>query len=148
MKTYKVIRALSVTGLLSLLLLAAGCKGIATTGEKAARQQVQGVAASYRPAGQKPALPVLTPDCGLSNFLRYAMLNQPNVEAAYYDWAASVERITTARSFPDPQVTFHGDWVSAVAPLMKLLCLTVIDLLLANPRVQVQFLLKKSVAYG
>ena len=37
----------------------------------------------------------------------------------------------------DPQVTFHGDWVSAVAPLMKLLCLTVIGLLLANPRVQV-----------
>ncbi|CAN6252267.1 unnamed protein product [Urochloa humidicola] len=37
----------------------------------------------------------------------------------------------------DPQVTIHGDWVSAVAPLMKLLCLTVIGLLLANPRVQV-----------
>ena len=37
----------------------------------------------------------------------------------------------------DLQVTIHGDWVSAVAPLMKLLCLTVIGLLLANPRVQV-----------
>ncbi|CAD6250360.1 unnamed protein product [Miscanthus lutarioriparius] len=37
----------------------------------------------------------------------------------------------------DPQVTVHGDWVSAVVPLMKLLCLTVIGLLLANPRVQV-----------
>ncbi|AQK53503.1 Protein PIN-LIKES 2 [Zea mays] len=37
----------------------------------------------------------------------------------------------------DPQVTVHGDWVSAVVPLMKLLCLAVIGLLLANPRVQV-----------
>jgi outer membrane protein TolC len=118
MKTYKVIRALSVTGLLFLPLLAAGCKGIATTGEKAARQQIQGVAASYRPAGQKPALPVLTPDCGLSNFLRFAMLNQPNVEAAYYDWAASVERITTARSFPDPQVTFQMDIQNIVTSIM------------------------------
>uniref|UniRef100_A0A0E0QFB0 Uncharacterized protein n=2 Tax=Oryza TaxID=4527 RepID=A0A0E0QFB0_ORYRU len=37
----------------------------------------------------------------------------------------------------NPQVTVHGDWVSAVMPLMKLLCLTVIGLVLSNPRTQI-----------
>lgn len=38
----------------------------------------------------------------------------------------------------DPQVAVQGgDWVSAVTPLLKLLCLTVIGLLLAHPRAQV-----------
>ncbi|XP_006659197.1 protein PIN-LIKES 2 [Oryza brachyantha] len=35
------------------------------------------------------------------------------------------------------QVSVHGDWVSAVMPLMKLLCLTVIGLVLANRRIQI-----------
>ncbi|KAF0897785.1 hypothetical protein E2562_000495 [Oryza meyeriana var. granulata] len=37
----------------------------------------------------------------------------------------------------NPQVTVHGDWVSAVMPLMKLLCLTVIGLVLANRKIQI-----------
>jgi len=63
-------------------------------------------------------LPVLTPDSSLSNFLAYAMLNQPSVEAAYYDWAASVERITQARSLPDPQFTFQMDIQNVVTSIM------------------------------
>src|SRR5262249_44066351 len=39
-------------------------------------------------------------------------------EAAYYDWAASVERITTARSMPDPQLTFQMDIQSIVTSIM------------------------------
>src|SRR6185369_5203902 len=56
--------------------------------------------------------------CGLSNFLTYAMLNQPKVEAAYYDWAASIERITQARSFPDPQFAFEMDIQKEVMSIM------------------------------
>ncbi|KAG8046689.1 hypothetical protein GUJ93_ZPchr0008g12244 [Zizania palustris] len=37
----------------------------------------------------------------------------------------------------NPQVAVHGDWVSAVMPLMKLLCLTVIGLVLSIPRTQI-----------
>jgi outer membrane protein TolC len=103
--------------LISLLLLA-GCKGIPTGGEKEARRQVQAVAGSYRPEGRKPDLPVLTSQSSLSNFLNYALLNQPQVEAAYFDWLASVERITTARSFPDPQITFQMDIQSVVTSVM------------------------------
>lgn len=118
MKNLKLIRTAGLAAVLALGFLLAGCKGIPTKGEKAARKQAQAFAATYRPNGQKPALPILTPDSGLSNFLTYAMLNQPGVESAYYDWAASVERITQARSFPDPQFTFQMDIQNVITSVM------------------------------
>ncbi len=118
MPSRTLLRGAVVLGFMVVATLLAGCNGIPTKGEKAARQQAQAVAATYRPHGQKPALPVLTPDSGLSNFLAYAMLNQPQVEAAYYDWLASVERITQARSLPDPQLTFQMDIQSVVTSIM------------------------------
>jgi len=99
-------------------LLLGGCHGIPTAGEKAAREQQRKTASSYRPQEKKPALPALTPASPLSNYLAYAMLNQPKVEAAYYDWLASIERITTARSLPDPQITFQMDIQSIVTSVM------------------------------
>jgi outer membrane protein, heavy metal efflux system len=108
----------AAAGMLALGLLLAGCKGLPTENEKAARRQAQEVAASYRPGGEKPPLPALTPDSDLSNFLAYALLNQPGVETAYYDWAASIERITQARSFPDPQFTFQMDIQNVVTSIM------------------------------
>ena len=101
-----------------LLVLLAGCKGTPTQGEKEARRQVQAVAGAYRPEGRKPELPVLTSQSGLSNYLAYALLNQPQVEAAYYDWLASVERITVERSLPDPQLTFQMDIQQVVTSIM------------------------------
>ena len=109
MKTYTI---------LILLVLLAGCQGTPTQGEKEARRQVQAVAGSYRPNGRKPDLPVLTAQSSLSNYLAYALLNQPQVEAAYFDWLASVERITVERSLPDPQVTFQMDIQQVVTSLM------------------------------
>jgi len=103
---------------LILLVLLAGCKGTPTQGEKDARRQVQAVAGTYRPEGRKPELPVLTATSSLSNFLTYALLNQPQVEAAYFDWLASVEGITVARSLPDPQLTFQMDIQEVVTSLM------------------------------
>src|SRR5690242_19036298 len=90
-------------------LLLAGCKGFPTKSEKEARAEQRKVSADYRPNGHKPALPLLTADSGLSNYLTYAMLNQPKVESAYFDWLASIERITQARSFPDPQFALEMD---------------------------------------
>ncbi len=118
MTSSKLIRTSTVVVVLAIGLVLAGCKGIPTKSEKAARKQINAVASDYRPHDQKPALPHLTPDSGLSNYLAYAMLNQPNVEAAYYDWAASVERITQARSFPDPQFAFQMDIQSVVTSVM------------------------------
>src|SRR5436305_2541715 len=86
--------------------LLSGCHGLPTANERASRAQQRTVAAAYRPQGQKPTLPVLTTNSPFSNYLAFAMFNQPRVEIAYYDWLASIERITTARSLPDPQLTF------------------------------------------
>jgi outer membrane protein TolC len=51
-------------------------------------------------------LPELTVDSPLANFIRFAVLNNPKVEAAYEDWNASVAAIAPARALPDPQLTF------------------------------------------
>jgi outer membrane protein TolC len=105
---------LAAIGMLGL----AGCRGIPAPGERQARHDLGAVAGQYRPGQHKPELPVLTPDAGLSNFLAYALLNSPNVEAAYDDWAASVERITVERSLPDPQITFQSDIADIVMTVM------------------------------
>jgi cobalt-zinc-cadmium efflux system outer membrane protein len=104
--------------ILLLVLLLVGCRGTPTAGEKEARRQVQAVAGAYRPQGRKPELPVLTSQSSLSNYLVYALLNQPQVEAAYFDWAASVEEITVARSRPDPALTFQMDIKDVVTSVM------------------------------
>src|SRR6266567_8460092 len=95
-----------------------GCKGIPTNGERAARQDLKAVGDAYRPQHQRPALPTLQTNASLSNFLAFAVLNQPQIEAAYFDWAASVERITRERSLPDPRLTFESDISDVVMSLM------------------------------
>jgi outer membrane protein TolC len=117
-KSFRLIRVLGVTGTFAVVVLLAGCKGTPTQGEKASRQQAQTTASDYRPSGEKPALPSLTTNSSLGDFLRFAMLNQPSIEAAYYDWLASIERITVARSRPDPQLTFQMDIQDIVTSIM------------------------------
>jgi outer membrane protein TolC len=109
----------------ALVLIASGlavflvaCKGIPTHGEKEARQQLHDSANGYRADGTNRDLPVLSTNSTLRDVLTFAMLNQPVVEAAYDDWAASVERITVARSLPDPQFTFQMDIQNIVTSVM------------------------------
>ena len=65
--------------------LLSGCVGMRTAGEKKARQDQEAVGVVYRPGGERPALPKLDTNAPLHDFLLFAMLNQPQVEAAYYD---------------------------------------------------------------
>ena len=99
-------------------LMLAGCRGFQTSGEKQARHDFGAVTGQYRPANSRPALPELTPDSSLSNFLAFALLNSPTVEAAFYDWSASVENITVTRSLPDPQLTFQAYIQDTLTSLM------------------------------
>lgn len=96
----------------------AGCAGTATPSERRARADLDAVESMYRPGDAKPTLPALTPQSSLADYLRYAMLNNPRVEAAYYRWAATVERITPARSLPDPRLTFEADITNVLESLM------------------------------
>ncbi len=109
---------LALSGLTAVVFFLSGCKGTSLKGEKDARREVQAVSGNYRPKGAKPVLPALTTNSSLGDFLAYAMLNQPKVEAAYFDWLGSVERITVQRSLPDPQLTFQMDIQEVVTSLM------------------------------
>lgn len=104
-------------GLASFTVLV-GCAGIPAPGEREARLDAAAVAGAYRPLDKAVSLPALTPDSALSDFIRFAMLNQPSVEAAYLDWLASVENITVARSLPDPRLMFETDITRIVQTLM------------------------------
>lgn len=95
-----------------------GCVGVRTAGEKDARKKQQTIQKAYRPGDLHPTLPMLTTRSSLGDFLLFAMLNQPQVEAAYYDWVASVQRITVERSLPDPRLTFESDITDVVMSLM------------------------------
>jgi outer membrane protein, heavy metal efflux system len=103
--------------LVSAGLLLAGCVA-ASHEEQAAAARVQQTGAVLRPAGRKPELPVLTADSPLADYLRYALLNHPQVGAAFYDWRAAVEAITPARSLPDPQLTFQADIADTLMTFM------------------------------
>lgn len=97
------------------LVLLASC---ATPAEKAEQQALREVTGRYRPHGQKPALPTLTTNAPLSDFLTFALLSHPDVEAAYFDWAVAVAHITSAGAPPDPQLTFQADIQGVVTALM------------------------------
>jgi outer membrane protein TolC len=51
-------------------------------------------------------LPVLTGDSALSDYLAYAALNNPGLEAAFNRWKAALERVPQVRSLPDPRFNY------------------------------------------
>jgi len=95
--------------ILMAIILLAGCAGTQLAVEKAARQQSTAIGDTLRPRHAMPALPELAANSDADEYLRYALLKHPAVGAAFYDWRASVEAITPARSLPDPQLTFEAD---------------------------------------
>ncbi len=98
--------------------LLAACSGAPLDAERAARDDLGAVRGTYPPAGARDTRPALTGTSPLADYLRFAMLSSPSVEAAYHDWSASVERITTARSLPDPRLTFEADIADLVMSLV------------------------------
>lgn len=103
---------------MALVQLVVGCTGVRTPGETGVLQNQQAIEKKYRPGGVRPTLPTLTTNSSLGDFLLFATYNNPQVEAAYYDWAAAVQRITVERSLPDPRLTFQGDISNMVMSLM------------------------------
>ena len=99
-------------------LILAGCKGVPTKSERQSRADLKAVTQTYRPGDRKATLPTLDTNATLGAFLTYAMLNQPRVEAAYFAYAAAVERITLERSLPDPRLTLELDIQEVVTTVM------------------------------
>lgn len=95
-----------------------GCVGLTTKSERQARSDFATLYKLYRPDGNKAALPTLDSNSTLATLLTYAMLNQPRVEAAYYEYAAAVEKITLERSLSDPRFTFQMDITNTINTIM------------------------------
>jgi outer membrane protein TolC len=99
-------------------VLLASCAVAPSAAERQAHAQVASLGTSYRPASKKPALPVLTAESPLADYVRFALLNHPQVEAAYDEWRASVAAIAPARALPDPQFTFQADITDTLMSFM------------------------------
>ena len=113
----RIARAMAAPSALALVALVA-CTGSPAPGEERARAALRDVGDEFRPSAAKPPLPALTAQSPLADYLRVAMLNNPRVAAAYYAWAAAVERIAVARSLPDPRLTFSMDLSRMIEALM------------------------------
>ncbi|MFH1743011.1 MAG: TolC family protein, partial [bacterium] len=50
--------------------------------------------------------PELTEESTLSDYLTYAALNNPGLEAAFYRWKAALEQIPQVRALPDPRFNY------------------------------------------
>ena len=54
----------------------------------------------------EPRLPNLTESSKLSDYLAYAALNNPGLEAAFNRWKAALERIPQVKALPDPKFNY------------------------------------------
>jgi outer membrane protein TolC len=52
------------------------------------------------------SLPVLNEDSTISDYLEYAALNNPGLEAAFNRWKAALEKVPQVRALPDPRFTY------------------------------------------
>ena len=54
-----------------------------------------------------PSLPPLNEQSTLSDYLTYAALNNPGLEAAFNRWKAEIEKVPQAKSLPDPTFNYR-----------------------------------------
>jgi cobalt-zinc-cadmium efflux system outer membrane protein len=72
--------------------------------ESKARATAPQKVAEHTDARQK--LPVLDENSALSNYLAYAALKNPQLEAAFNRWKAALEMVSQARTLPDPRFNY------------------------------------------
>jgi outer membrane protein TolC len=105
------MRQAAITSVI-IAALAAGCESGGVTSDIARRQAIASQPAAARPASLsgdvpvQPSLPQLGESSELADYLAYAALNNPGLEAAFNQWKASLERIPQVKALPDPQFTY------------------------------------------
>ena len=92
-----------------LMLVLSGC---ASTSERSSAQalKTEETARSHEQAGgaasPRKQLPELNEASGLNDYLAYAALNNPQLEAAFNRWKAALEMVSQARTLPDPRFNY------------------------------------------
>lgn len=61
----------------------------------------------YEAPASDARLPQLTEDSTLSDYLAYASLNNPGLEAAFHKWKAALEDVPQVKALPDPKFEFQ-----------------------------------------
>ncbi len=95
---------------IAILLLTLGCaserKGHELDHDGSAIRVPSSGPISAASVAHTPTLPNLTDSSGLSDYLAYAALNNPGLEAAFNRWKAALERIPQVKALPDPRFTY------------------------------------------
>jgi outer membrane protein, heavy metal efflux system len=92
-----------------LMVLLSGC---ASTPERSSPQSLKAedTARAHEPVGgatsSRKQLPELNDASGLNDYLAYAALNNPQLEAAFNRWKAALEMVSQARTLPDPRFNY------------------------------------------
>ncbi len=87
-----------VTTAIAVMALTSGLHGQQTSSESSD---------SSATVAEDGTLPHLTANSPLSDYRRYAALNNPELEAAFNQWKAALEKIPQAKSLPDPRFSYR-----------------------------------------
>jgi len=93
-----------------LFLFVSGCSGPQSQSKPVRRELATGDAGAIAQAAPdevvRSRLPELTESSGLSDYLAYAALNNPGLEAAFYRWKAALEEVPQVKALPDPRFNY------------------------------------------
>ncbi len=90
--------------LMSFFLLATGC---ATVEERQALSDWKEEGRKWTVSDSTDVhLPELNESASLDDYILYAMINNPGLHAAFDRWKAALEKVTPARTLPDPRFTY------------------------------------------
>jgi outer membrane protein, heavy metal efflux system len=80
----------------------------------------RGVAESAAREKARSDLPPLSSESDLEDYLRFAALNNPGLEARFQEWRVAVEQVPQSGSLPDPRFTYghyFGEVETRVGPM-------------------------------
>ena len=100
---------IAVVAAMLMCLYVAGCASDGGGGEfETAADNGGGVYRSMPESNvsQRKALPELNEGSGLEDYLGYAALNNPGLEAAFNRWRGEVERVSQVGSLSDPRISY------------------------------------------
>lgn len=100
--------------LLTLATLLASCV-LAPKGTQRERDRLAAAGVPYQAAADQRVVPPLPDEPDWPDLLRYAFLSNGGLEAAYFEWAAALQRLNIAAGYPNTNVSvgfeylFSGD---------------------------------------
>jgi len=103
-------KSLILSGML-LVLFFSGCSGPQSRSESPRRELATGGAGVFAlrvpDEAAETKLPELSEASGLSDYLAYAALNNPGLEAAFNRWKAAMEEVPQVKALPDPRFNYR-----------------------------------------